>query len=105
MASFDFSEEQILNILTSYKNKRSKEKERYEKIKDTDEYKNKNRERAKNYYYTNKDFVKNKYQENKEMNLAKSSYRYYKNGNNINKFKDKYPDRYAMLCECGYLSE
>ena len=105
MSSFDFSEEQILNILTSYKNKREKEKERYEKIKNTDDYKNKNRERAKQYYYSNKECVKNKYNENKEMNLAKNSYRYYKKRNNLNKFKEKYPNRYSILSECGYLSE
>ena len=37
--TFDYSEEEIQNILKSYKHKREKEKERYDKIKDTDEYK------------------------------------------------------------------
>ena len=42
--SLDLSEAQIQNILTQYKNKREREKERYERIKDTDDFKNYNPE-------------------------------------------------------------
>ena len=39
MTSFDYNEEQLNKIINSYKNKREKEKERYERIKNTEEYK------------------------------------------------------------------
>ena len=92
---FEYSEEQIQNILTSYKNKREKEKERYDKIKDTEEFKIANRQRAKNYYQTNKELKKEKYENNKTMIRAKNSYYYYKRKNDIEKFKEK-------LVECKH---
>jgi hypothetical protein len=102
---FEYSEEQIQNILTSYKNKREKEKERYDKIKGTEEFKIANRQRAKNYYQTNKELKKEKYENNKTMIRAKNSYYYYKRKNDIEKFKEKFPDRYNTLLISGYLSE
>jgi len=50
----EYSEEHIKNILNQYQRKREKEKERYERIKDTEEFKTQNRERARNHYHINK---------------------------------------------------
>jgi hypothetical protein len=54
-----YSEERIQQILKLYKQNRQKEKERYKKIKDTEQFKIKNRERANKHYAENKDMKKN----------------------------------------------
>ena len=72
------SDERIKNIINQYERKRNKEKARYLMIKDTDEFKSKNRERANNHYQNNKDKKKEKYDNNKEYMNARSSYYYYK---------------------------
>ena len=101
----DFSEVEIEKILTQYKNKRIKEKERYEKIKDTVEYRLASRERAKNNYTDTKDLRAEKYQLNKNMIRAKSSFNYYKKQNKIETFIEKYPDRHEILLISGYLMD
>lgn len=103
--SFDFSEEQIKNILQSYKNKREREKERYNEIKDTEEFKIYNRAKSKKHYENNKDKYKEKYENKKELNLAKNSYYYYKKNNNLEKFKEKYPERFNLLLIGGYFND
>ena len=45
--------ERIKKVLEQYERKRQKEKDRSQLIKDTDDFKNKNRERARNYYGLN----------------------------------------------------
>jgi hypothetical protein len=102
---FDYSEAQIEKILIQYKNKREKEKERYNKIKDTEEYRTKSRERAKKNYNETKEIRKEKYNNNKFMNLSKNSFYYYKKRDNIEKFKTKFPDRYDALLLSGYIQE
>ena len=101
----DFSEIQIEKILNQYKNKKIKEKERYDKIKDTEEYRLCSRERAKTNYLLTKDLRKQKYEDNKVMIKAKNSYNYYKKTNNNEKFKSKFPDRYEILLISGYINE
>jgi len=102
---FDYSEEQIEKILIQYKNKKEKEKVRYDLIKDTEEYRNKSRERAKKNYMETKEIRKEKYNNNKFMNLSKNSFYYYNKKDNIEKFKLKYPDRYDALLISGYIQE
>ena len=101
----ELSEDHINNILKSYKNKREREKARYEEIKDTEEFKISNRQKAKKHYDNNKDNYKQKYQEKKELNQAKSSYYYYKRNNNLEKFKEKYPERYDLLLNINYFKD
>ena len=101
----DFSEEEIEKILTQYKNKREKEKERYDKIKDTDKYRFASRERAKNNYNLTKEIRAEKYILNKNMIKAKNSFNYYKKQNKIDKFIEKYPDRHEILLISGYLRD
>jgi hypothetical protein len=95
----EYSEEHIKNILNQYQRKREKEKERYERIKDTEEFKTQNRQRARNHYQVNKDKKKEKYDTNKEFMNARSSYYYYKKKEQLDLFKEKYPNKVNILME------
>ena len=103
--SMDFSEEQINNILKSYKNKREREKERYDLLKDTEEFKNYNRDKAKKHYLNNKEKYQEKYQEKRELNKAKNSYYYYRKNHSLEKFQEKHPERYNLLLIGGYFND
>lgn len=103
MVSFDYNEEQLKKIINSYNNKREKEKERYERIKNTDEYKEKNRERAKIHYEKYKEDKKEHYQNNKEFFQARNSYYYYRKRNNLKKFAEKFPERVELLENRGFI--
>jgi len=93
------SDERIKNIINQYERKRQKEKARYELIRNTDEFKNKNRERARNHYQVNKEKKKEKYDNNKVFMNARSSYYYYKKRDKIDLFKEKYPNKVKTLSE------
>lgn len=95
----ELTNEQINDILNQYQRKKEKEKERYNKIKDTEDFKLKNRERAKNHYQNNKEVKKNKYQDNKDYLNARSSYYYYKKMNKLEDFKNKYPEKIKLLSD------
>ena len=86
----NYTEEQIKNIIESYHNKRDREKKNYELVKDTEEFKNHNRQRVKEWYEKNKDKRKEDYQRNKEIKKARSSYYYYKRVNKLDEFKENY---------------
>lgn len=87
----------IQSILKQYERKREKEKERYQRIKDTEEFKNKNRERARNHYQQNKEIKKEKYDNNREFLNARSSFYYYRKIDKLDYFKEKYPDKVKLL--------
>jgi len=89
--------DRIKKILEQYERKRLKEKERYELIKHTEDFKMKNRQRAKNHYDKNKEIKKEKYNQDKEFLNAKSQYYYYKKNDNLEKFKEKYPNKIELL--------
>jgi len=89
--------DRIQKILEQYERKRNKEKERYEIIKHTEEFKTKNRQRANNHYQQNKESKKEKYQHDKEFLNAKSQYYYYKKRDNLEKFKTKFPEKVELL--------
>lgn len=93
------SDERIKNIINQYERKRDKERARYLLIKDTDEFKSKNRERANNHYQNNKDKKKEKYDNNKELMNSRSSYYYYKKHDKLDLFKEKYPNKVKTLME------
>lgn len=101
----DMSEDEIQTILTKYKDQRQRNKARYEKVKDTDDFKLQNRARAKQHYESNKEKRKEKYQNNKDLAVARNSFYYYKRTNNLNKFKEKYPERYDLCVMYNYLSD
>jgi len=89
--------ERIQRILNAYEKKRGKEKERYQLIKDTEDFKMKNRQRAKNHYEHNKEKKREKYENNKEYLNARSQYYYYKKTDRMDIFKEKYPHKIELL--------
>lgn len=95
----DLTDIRIQQIINSYNKKKIKEKERYERIKDSEEFKSKNRERAKNHYHRNKEVKLNQYKENKEFYSARTSYYYYKKLDRLDYFKEKYPEKTKLLNE------
>ncbi len=100
----DLTEKQIEKVLTDYKKKRERENKYYHEVsKHNEEFKSKNRERAKNHYHKKgKDMKKNQYEDNKEFVKARSLYNYYKKNNNLEKFKEKHECKCKILIEKGY---
>ncbi len=103
----DLTAEQIARVLTNYKNKRIRENNYYHNVtKDKEEFKIKNRERAKAHYNNGyKDKKKENYVNNRDLIKNKSLYNYYKKKDNIDKFKEKHQDKYDMLIEKGVIIE
>ena len=101
----DLSENEIQEILTKYKQQKDRNKERYERVKDTDEFKQQNRERAKQHYMIHKDVRKQRYEENKVLAVARNSFYYYKRCDKLDKFKEKYPERYDLMILYNYISD
>tara|TARA_R110001606_G_C15397747_1_gene652414 strand:+ start:3284 stop:3589 length:306 start_codon:yes stop_codon:yes gene_type:complete len=99
----NYSEEEIKVILNNYHKKKEYEKQRYLIIKDTDEFINKNRARAKAHYDLNKESMKQKYQDNKDIMNAKSSYYYYKKNNKLDKFNEKNKEKYELLKSINFI--
>ena len=95
----DLTDDRIQNILNQYERKRIKEKERYNRIKETEEFKEGNRNREKVHYEKNKESKKINYQQNKEFMSARSSYQYYKKLNRLDEFKEKFPEKVIILNE------
>jgi len=95
----DLTADQIAKILTNYKKKRERENKYYHEVtKDKEEFKIKNRERAKAHYQNGyKEKKKENYNSNKELLKTKSLFNYYKRNNKIDVFKEKHPEKYNML--------
>tara|TARA_R110000737_G_scaffold107480_1_gene140123 strand:- start:1320 stop:1637 length:318 start_codon:yes stop_codon:yes gene_type:complete len=101
----EFTDEQIKDIIEQHKNRIQKDKLKYDKMKDTDDFKLKNRQRAKEHYEKNKEKKASLYLENKEFLKARNSYYYYLKRDNLDGFIDKHPDRFELMKEHGYLKE
>jgi hypothetical protein len=101
----NYSQDEIQRMIRSYEHKRAREKKHYNKVKDTEEFKQKNRERAKEWYNRNQNTRKNYYENNKQITIAKNSYNYYKKLDRVNDFKTKHPKKYQLLVDNHYLSE
>jgi len=97
----NYSEEEINKIIQHYKNQKQKDKDKYLKNKDNEDFKIKNRERARLHYQNNKDKKAVKYQENKELLNTKSLLQYYKYNDKIETFKNKYPEKVEVLMKHG----
>ena len=90
--------EDINKILEQYKKTRARERRYYHEIKKNDEtFVNKNRERARNHYVTNKDKRKCDYDENKDYYKCKSLYYYYKRKDKKDEFMEKFPEKVQIL--------
>ncbi len=104
----DLTEEQIQRILTTYKNKKIREQQYYHNVsKHKEEFKIKNRERAKDHYH-NKGYNvkrKEKYEMDKKTNQSKGLYYYYKKKDKIEVFKEKHKEKYEILIEKGIIKD
>tara|TARA_R110000803_G_scaffold623_1_gene2149 strand:+ start:5849 stop:6184 length:336 start_codon:yes stop_codon:yes gene_type:complete len=100
----EYNDDEIKSILTAYKRKKIKSKERYESIKYDENFKEKTRERSKKYYQDNKHIIHLKYQQNKKTIQAKSSYNYYKRTGREHMFEFLHPEKYADLVVSGYIN-
>ena len=89
----------VKSILEQYEKKRAREKERYDRIKETEEFKIQNRERAKLHYHNNKEQSKNKYESDRDFHNARSSYYYFKRNDRLDIFKKTHPDKVQLLIE------
>ncbi len=100
----DLTEAQIAKVLIDYKEKRERENKYYHEVsKHNEEFKAKNRERAKNHYHTKgKEMKSNQYQENKEFVKARTLYNYYKKKDKIDTFKEKHEEKCKILQEKGF---
>lgn len=101
----NYTEDQIHKVLKAYENKRQREKEHYLRKKDTEEFKKKNRANANQWYHKHKEIKKNIYENNKDIVLAKASYNYYFKLDRVAEFEVKFPQKYKLLKENGYLKE
>jgi len=99
----EITDPRIKSIVEAYERKRIKEKERYEIISKTDEYKTQNRARAKIHYEANRDINKDKYISDKVFHNARSSYYYYRKADKLDYFREKYPDKVTILSERGVM--
>jgi hypothetical protein len=87
----------INKVLEQYERKRALAKIRYHLVKDSDEFKLKNRQRAKDHYDKNKSVKKDRYAADSEYLKAKAQFNYYKKNDKLDFFIDKYPDRMDMI--------
>ena len=101
----DLTAEQIARVLTNYKNKRIRETNYYHNVtKNKEEFKLKNRQRAKDHYANGyKEKKKQNYENNKELQQIKSLYNYYKKNDKIDKFKEKHEAKYQALLDKGII--
>jgi len=100
----EFTDNEIKEILDKYKKIRDAGRDHYQRYKDDPEFKKKNRAAALSYYYKNKNRIKNNYQNDKEYNNARNSYYYYKNKGKEDIFEQKFPAKYKLLIDRGYIS-
>ena len=96
-----FSEQKINSILESYKKRIIRDKKKYDKNKDKEEFIQNNRARAKAHYEANKEIKAKKYQDNKDLLKCKSLYNYYKYHNRSNEFIEKFPDKVVFMKSYG----
>lgn len=101
----NYSPEELQRMIRAYEKKRQREKKHYNKVKDTEEFKKQNRQRAKEWYDKNQNVRRNYYENNKQLTIAKNSYNYYKKLDRVNDFKTKHPKKYQLLVDNHYLSE
>jgi len=99
-------QELIDKLLKSYKRQIEYNRNKYHNERKHDEtFMKKNRERSKQHYENNKNKKREYYDKNKEYINAKSSYNYYKRKNEIDVFKNKFPEKYQMLMDYNFITE
>lgn len=100
------TDEYIQKLVTDHKKKLQYHRDRYNTIRKHDEtFMKKNRDRAKVHYENNKEKKKEYYESNKVLMNAKASYKYYLKNDKVDKFKEKYNDRYELLINSGFITQ
>tara|TARA_R110000803_G_scaffold102283_1_gene170341 strand:+ start:13314 stop:13691 length:378 start_codon:yes stop_codon:yes gene_type:complete len=98
----NLNDQDIQKIINQYKNKREREYKKYHETLKLDEaFCQKNKQRALEYYYKNKDAKKEKYKNDNEFIKARSSFQYYKKNNRVDDFISKYPLKCELLTSRG----
>jgi hypothetical protein len=93
-----FDDDQINKIINQYKKTRERERKYYHEVKKTNEdFVNKNRERARNHYETNKEKKKEEYVDKKDFYKCKSLFYYYKRNDKRDVFMEKFPEKVEIL--------
>ena len=100
----EFTEDQVKIILEKYKKSLQDNRDRYHNVRKINpEFMEKNRQRSREHYKNNTQKKVDYYNNHKiEINI-KQRFRYYKKKNDIEKFKEKFPDDYKMLIDTGYI--
>jgi len=98
-----YSENEINKMINSYKKRQLRDKKKYDKNKDNEDFKVKNRARAKAHYEANKEMKQNTYKKNKELLNCRSLYNYYNYHSRSNEFIEKYPDKCEVLRNHGFV--
>jgi hypothetical protein len=95
----NYTDEQLNKLIESHKKILENRKKYYQKVKDKDDFKIKNRARSNEWYKNddNKNKVKQRYEDNKPYLKAKSSYKYYKKNDRLEYFKEKFPERWELI--------
>ena len=100
------TDEYIQKLVNDHKKKLQYHRDRYNNIRKHDEtFMKKNRDRAKVHYDNNKEKKKEYYESNKALMNAKASYKYYLKNDKVDKFKEKYNDRYELLLNSGFITQ
>lgn len=98
------NENNINDTLLKYKNKRNREIKYYnEVLKHNENFKIKNKQNSATWYSNNVDKKKQYYINNKEDLKLKSQFNYYKKNDKLDILKTKYPDKYELMVQKGFL--
>ena len=97
----EYSESELNKMINSYKKMKSREQRKYDKKKDDEDFKIKNRMRARAHYMNNKDKKAIMYESDKELLKSRSLYNYYKNNDRMDDFISKHPLKVQLLKDKG----
>ncbi len=98
------NENNINDTLLKYKNKRNREIKYYnEVLKNNDNFKIKNKQNSATWYSNNKDKKKDYYIKNKDYIKLKTSFNYYKKNDKLDILKTKNPDKYQSMVDKGLI--
>ena len=96
----ELNDEKILSILQSYKEKRKYDKDYYHtKLKVSEDFKVKNRQRAKDWISLNKERHKKNCMKHNDTRALRNKLNYYRKLNEVDKFKNKFPQDWERVLQ------
>lgn len=91
----EYTDEQIKSALKSWESRKKSARIYYKNRYHTDEeFKEKHKQKSRENYLINKDKIAEKYQIEKKYKQSLRRFNYYKELNQIDKFKELYPEEY-----------